>query len=446
MPHLQDLLDHIATTPMADTHEHLVEEDSRDSSGYSWQVRDFAIFLNQYPDSDLQSAGMKQSDLVRFNNPETPTGEKWNLVKPHWPKIRHTGYGDLVRRSLRILFGEDDLTDSNWASISEKVAAQIKPGWYLPIVKEKAGIHHMQVNSLEGRLFMETLYPEWMLQDLSFLALSTQLDIPTIQRELDIIGKAIDIGSLNDLTTAIDLIFEEYGPRAVAMKNQGAYNRRLDFERVEKSEASRVFEKYATSGWSLAESERKPLEDWLFHYCIDKSIEYKLPVKLHTGYYAGNSHMPLHRVGANPGDCAELCLMHPDARFVFMHSMYPHQDELIALTKHFPNAFADMCWSWIVNPEATVRFTREIIRAAPINKIFLFGGDHLQVELIPGHGEIARHGLGLALKSLIADKWITIEDARDIADRLLIGNALALYDVERCRQRNPPRARGGAGR
>ncbi|MCC5874886.1 MAG: amidohydrolase family protein [Candidatus Sumerlaeia bacterium] len=446
MPLNHDLNIHIASMPLADTHEHLVEEDLRDSAGPNWQLQDFSVFLALYPDSDLESAGMPHHDIELLTHHETPVDKKWKIVKPFWEKIRLTGYGEVVRRSIRVLFDEDDLSDSTWESITDKVRSQIKPGWYTPIIREKANIHHMQVNSLEQGLFTETLYPEWMLQDLSFLSLSTCINVPHIESGLDAIGRGMEISTFDFLVEAVDLVFDLYGPRAVALKNQGAYNRRLDYEWVDEGDAERCFQKYAASGWKLEGAERKPLEDWLFHYCINKSIEYSLPVKLHTGYYAGAGHMPLHRVGANPGDCAELCLKHPRAKFVFMHSMYPYQDELISLTKHFPNAHADMCWSWIVNPAATVRFTAEIIKAAPINKIFLFGGDHFQVELIPGHAEMARHGLALALSSLVVDGWLSMADAMDAAHRLTLGNALELYDVDRCRQRNIPRKRNQSTR
>lgn len=431
----------ISSLPLADTHEHLAEEDSRDEIGPNWRLKDFAVLFAAYPESDLESAGMSVQDVAILLSPDTPLDEKWKRIEPHWPMIRTTGYGDVIRRSLRILFEEDDLTSDNYEAISQRIAGQISPGWYQHVVREKSNIDHMHVNSLETGLFMETTYPDWMLQDLSILICSTLLDVPRLMDELQQMGEEREIGSLKALQETIDLIFDWYGPRAVAVKNQGAYRRRLDHDLVDFADAERVFQSYASSKWTLEGPERKPLEDWLFHYCVSKATEYDLPVKLHTGYYAGTRHMPLHRVGANPGDCAELCMKHPKARFVFMHSMYPYQDELISLTKHFPNAHADMCWTWIVNPVATVRFAKEVIKAAPINKVFLFGGDHIQAELIAGHAEIARQGLAQALSELVIEGWLTMKDARFAAQRLTLGNALDLYDVQRCRTNNTPRPR-----
>jgi hypothetical protein len=40
---------------------------------------------------------------------------------------------------------------------------------------------------------------------------------------------------------------------------------------------------------SLNQEETKMLEDFMFHWIIRKSIEYDLPVQIHTGYLAGNA-------------------------------------------------------------------------------------------------------------------------------------------------------------
>jgi hypothetical protein len=122
--------------------------------------------------------------------------------------------------------------------------------------------------------------------------------------------------------------------------------------------------------------------------------------------------------------------------------MYPYQDELISLCKHFPNAFPDMCWTWIINPAASVRFVCEAMMAVPVNKIFLFGGDHCQAELIPGHARIARNGLALALECLVSDGWFSTQDAEYAARRLTLENARELYDIARCCANNNARKRG----
>ena len=36
-----------------------------------------------------------------------------------------------------------------------------------------------------------------------------------------------------------------------------------------------------------------------------------------------------------------------------MRIAYPYSDELVALAKHFPNAYVDLCWVWSIDPYST---------------------------------------------------------------------------------------------
>ena len=105
-----------------------------------------------------------------------------------------------------------------------------------------------------------------------------------------------------------------------------------------------------------------------------------LPVKLHTGYYAGQNSMPLARLQHNPGSAAELCRLSPDTQFVFMHICYPYYEEMLAVAKQWTNAHIDMCWSWIISPVAAKDYLKKHFLTAPTNKVLPFGGDYIPVE------------------------------------------------------------------
>jgi predicted TIM-barrel fold metal-dependent hydrolase len=133
--------------------------------------------------------------------------------------------------------------------------------------------------------------------------------------------------------------------------------------------------------------------------------------------------MPLDRVRRNAGDLCPLLQDFPDTRFVLMHIGYPYQDEFIALAKHYPNVSIDMCWAWIINPAAGVRFVKEFLLAAPASKLFTFGGDYIPVEPVYGHSRIARLGLSQALSELVEEGWIVLEETPPLIERLMRGNA-----------------------
>jgi hypothetical protein len=269
---------------------------------------------------------------------------------------------------------------------------------------------------------METAQPDLLRQDLSFLAFSSAgPDLDTVERET---GKRPS--SLDGWLAIIDGYFAACGPRAVAAKNQGAYTRGLDYAAVPRERADPLFARHA-GGQQLEPAEAKDLQDYLFRYCVRKATEQGLPVKLHTGYLAGVDVMPLGRLRSNAGDLCPLLQDFPDTRFVLMHIGYPYQDEYIALAKHYRNVFIDMCWAWIINPQASVRFLKEFLLAVPASKLLPFGGDYATVESVYGHSRMARLGIRQALWELVAEGWLNMAELPPLVERLFRGNAHEIF-------------------
>jgi predicted TIM-barrel fold metal-dependent hydrolase len=160
------------------------------------------------------------------------------------------------------------------------------------------------------------------------------------------------------------------------VKSQHAYSRDIDYARVPPEQAAPVFER-VMSGERVSGEERKRLEDHLFWQAVDEAAKAGLPVKLHTGYYAGRDSMPLHRLIHNAGSATELCRLAPQATFVFMHICYPYYEEILAAAKQHTNACIDLCWAWIINPIASKDFLKKYLMTAPANKILTFGGDYI---------------------------------------------------------------------
>jgi uncharacterized protein len=424
-----DVRELVGRTLFVDTHEHLLEESSRIASAADGERCDIGVLFSHYADSDLVSSGMSPEDQKKVVGPGLSPRDKWRILEPYYKKTRNSGYLRNVRESVRMLYGEDDLREDNVESISEKIATAIKPGYYGPILKDVSGIEYAQVNSLETplMLFSETEQPELLTQDIGFNSLSSSVNHQQALELSEMSG--VEVATLPDFHRVQDWVFETFGPRAIAVKNQGAYGRRLDYEQVSAEDAAPLFSRMM-SGEELNSADHKAVADHLFHRCIDKAVEYNLPVKLHTGYYAGNWGMPLHRVGANPGDICELLRAHKDATFVLMHMSWPYQDELIAICKHYPNAHADLCWAWIANPLGVVQFTKEYLSAAPASKLLTFGGDYMPIELVPGHASIARQGLSQAVTELVMEGWVEEPDVEDLVESLMRGNAHDIFDYE----------------
>ncbi len=180
----------------------------------------------------------------------------------------------------------------------------------------------------------------------------------------------------------------------------------------------------------LNEREEKTLQDYLFLYVVDLATKNRLPVKFHTGYQSMNNFMNLENVMLNPADCANICRLSPDTKFIFFHISYPYYEPMIALTKHYSNAIIDMCWSWSNNPIASIDFLKKHIMTSPINKIMVFGGDDVYIENLIWHAKLARIGISKALSELVQDKWITESDAVEIAERIMKKNAEDIYGID----------------
>lgn len=422
---LRESISHLVDSiPLADTHEHILEERNRLEPGDGARLDDFGVLFNNYSGADLLTAGMPPEDLEALFRRGTPPEQKWRLLKPHYLAARNTGYLRAVRITVQKLYGEDDITDSTIGRINEMVRQAITPGFTRRIVREVANIDHCQVNSLEVRPFCETDHPDFLLQDIGTPPLVSDWKDSALWEKA-----GVEVRSIYDYHAALDAIFALYGPRAVATKNQMNYQRRLDFAQIEAGAVASVFEKDLAGGCEITPAERKAIEDHLFHYCVRKAGEHGLPVKLHAGYYSGNNTMPLHRLMYNGGDICELLRAYPDTPFVLMHINYPYQSELVSICKQYTNAYADMCWAWIINPAASVRFLKEFLLAVPANRILTFGGDYTTVENVVGHAAVARQGIAQALAELVEENWLPEGEVEYVANRIMRDNARELFRV-----------------
>jgi predicted TIM-barrel fold metal-dependent hydrolase len=428
-----EIRDRVEATPFVDTHEHLLEEKTRLAGPGAHALQpcvDAALLFYHYAKDDLWSAGMSADEQERFYSPAVDPSDKWPIVAPYWQRSRYTGYLRAVAESVRRLYGVEEIDVPAFVRISAAMREQARPGFYRQIIQQAARVEACQVNSLEAT-FCETQYPELLQQDLSLIPFSTGIGRDTIATFSERSG--LPAATLDGWHRVIDWAFATYGPRADAVKSQAAYHRRLDYAAVSAEDATPLYARLVR-GEDLTGAERKALEDHLMRYCIRRAGDASLPVKLHCGYYAGVDRMPLDRVRRNAADLCPLLADFPDVTFVLMHIGYPYQDEFIALAKHYRNVVVDLCWAWIINPAACVRFVKEFLMAAPSSKLLIFGGDYGTVENVVGHAAIARQGLAQALSELVDEDWLTERGALDLIEPLMRGNAHALFPTFRAPQ------------
>ena len=410
-------------TPLIDTHEHLLEERERLAASHPRvQADDWSLLLNHYLNSDLLVAGMPRNAYDKFFASETDPVEKWRYLEPYWPAVKNTGYAQAVRIAMQQIYGVEELSAATVKKVQAAYEQTRRAGFYRHILCELGKIESCQVNYL-GRPFSESDMPTLLMQDLSIVGMFAGPDFQGFGKPT-----GIEIRALADWHRVIDWWFDKYGKYAVAVKSQNAYSRDIDYEQVPAEKVEAIFKKRLANE-SMTAAERKALEDHLFWYAVRKATEHELPVKLHTGYYAGQNGMPLERLLHNPGSATDLCRQAPETRFVFMHICYPYYEELLAVAKHYTNAYVDMCWSWIINPVAAKDFLKKFLVTVPANKILTFGGDYIPVEPVVGHAVIARRGIALALSELVEEGWLSLPDALDLIDPIMHNNARQIFHL-----------------
>ncbi|MFC2125255.1 amidohydrolase family protein [Bacteroidota bacterium] len=413
----------VNNTVFIDTHEHLMDESDRLSETPPKNlVNDWSILFSHYIDSDLVSAGMSYEDMEKFKSKEVDPIDKWPLMEPYWPYVKNTGYGQASAISIRDLYGIENLDKTTIPELQQKFDNLLKPGLYKYVLQEKAKIESCHVNSLTHTI-NETESPLLLMQDLRIDGFFSWFNIKEMANAF-----SLQVTDLDDWYKVINAWFNKYGDYAIGVKAAIAYSRDIDFLPTEYEEAAPVF-KRMLNGDELKHDQRKKLEDHLFWYAVDKSVEYNLPVKIHTGYYAGENNMPLSRVAGNTEAASDLCRHKPEATFVFFHIAYPYYEELLAVSKQYTNAVLDMCWAWIINPVASVDFLKKFIVTCPNNKVLTLGGDYIPVEPILGHTVMARQGVIQSLCELVDQQWISLDEALKLTDDLMHQNARKIFDM-----------------
>ena len=112
-----------------------------------------------------------------------------------------------------------------------------------------------------------------------------------------------------------------------------------------------------------------------------------------------------------------------------MHIAYPYSDELVAIAKHYPNVYVDLCWAWSIDPYSAHDFVRRMIHAVPSNKLFAFGGDTRWPNAAVAYSMQARKWLNRALQAEVDDGYLTEAEAITLATRLMRKNQEECFDI-----------------
>lgn len=429
----------IQSLRLVDTHEHLSPEDhwaggnakliermkERNEPVWGSDRPDILqdLFLN-YVRSDLEVAGATQEALRQLFDPAAGDIEsRFAGIRDAWEATKHTGYGEAVRLVAREVYGLDSITTEGLQTAQGKLEDLRQPGERLRLLSEVAGLDHVQIDDFRWACEPDESGPDFFLYDISWANFANG-DVEAAELQQTV---GVEVSNLDDLHEAMALLFQRFGPCAIAVKAQHAYWRTLHWEERSDEDAARALA-VVLSGRDVDEATRLALGDWCWARGVELAIEHNLPFKLHTGHYAGTGNMPIDWVRA--GNLCPLLTRYPDARFVLMHTAYPYSDELVSLAKHYPNVWVDLCWAWSIDPYSSTDFVRRFLHAVPSNKLFGFGGDTQWPTAAVAYAVQARRGIQRALEAEISEGDLTEHEAIAIARRLMHDNQYECFDIE----------------
>jgi predicted TIM-barrel fold metal-dependent hydrolase len=219
---------------------------------------------------------------------------------------------------------------------------------------------------------------------------------------------------------------------AVAEKFEAAYLRSLEFDKVDRAAATKVYAQYRAKG-APPEALYKLLQDYVFRHIAAECGRLGMAVHIHTMAGAGSC---FEVRGADPL-LLESVLNDPALRktnFVMLHGGWPFTREITALLEK-PNAYLDYSAQSLLLPPATLAVTlREWLEWVPEKVMFATDAYPYSDEMgweesgwIAAHR--ARQALDIALSAMLRDGEISRGRALELANLVLHDNARKLYGL-----------------
>lgn len=437
-PLLTRLLDRLEKMPVIDCHEHLAGP----YTGLDSYKEPIAFLSLMYMINDLWSAGANTQEIELIQNPEATTAEKWPVFSRLWSATQHTAYARVTKLVLEREYGIKELDRPALDKVAERLAGQDAAS-YLRILEQahiKAVISDCLTppkrerqaiysgNSvlkcfLNGQFPMPDIWhPAFPLPYFHEIRGRDFLDYVT-----GLTGHPIT--RLEDYEEALlTLIKKSMSLGVIALKDQSAYRRVIQYDLWPRSEAERLFNKLLIDPQNqLAWPEAKPLDDYLFHRFMRFTQELNLPVQVHTGHlnYPGN-----RADKTNAAHFTSILELYPSVRFDLFHANWPYLGDILFLGKNYNNVALDACWVTMIDPLYAVEFFKRALTILPHVKIHAFGGDYREgPEFVAAHLALAKEVIAVALTDLVESGWLEEQQAVAVAADWLYNNPNRFYNL-----------------
>ncbi|HUC91656.1 MAG TPA: amidohydrolase family protein [Paenibacillus sp.] len=417
---MSSIHEHLNQLRIIDGHEHLATPQIRKRENHDF------FSLMHYLDSDMATAGMARGILGRHS--KLSDEEKARQFLTYWERTKNTTYARIFRTAMEDLYDMRDWTVDGIMRVNDKVvAATHNPDWYREVLSEKAGIDLAFTLIQTTRLDYELFRPI-MFMDFTFKLRKLQ-DIQDVERQ-----SGTTVHTLQQYLDAVDTLMHKYvNEGMVATKLGHAYWRTLASGKPSFRDAELAFNRLmgCTLEAGISQEESVPLQDYLIHFIIQRSIAYGLPIQIHTGHHepsvSANGNIITN---SNATSLLPLLAEYGEARFVLLHGGFPYHDAYLSIVKNYPNVYADLTWVYIMSPSAGKRILHQMIEMVPMTKIQAFGGDYNHIEGTYAHLKLAKKIVADVLREKTEAGELDEAEAIHYADRVFRDNLIELYELD----------------
>ncbi len=421
------LMEYAGSVKVINTHEH-----QRNPNELDYKEYNFWVLLNHsYLMSDVVSAG---GSYYSTGIPEGKSLEElWDINGKYLDFSKNTSYYVHFLEGIKKCYGYNgsEFTKEGIETLSERISENYNnyDAWFdscfnmanfeTMFLDQFWAPHNMNIDKKHFSLIFQVNKLIYDIAAAKNIYRDENTEFKAFKAESDIES----IKTLEDYLAFSDFMLKwAVKNGAVGLKNSMAYGRSIDYENVPKEEAAALFVKTGP----LSSEEIKALQDFMFHWILDKAAEYNLTVQIHTGYLAGTGNQ---LENGRPVKLNNLFLQHPKTRFDLFHGGFPWTGEFVALGKMFPNVYLNLVWLPQISRNRALVTFNEMLDCVPYNKI-LWGGDCQFIEETVGSLEFGKQVVCAVLAKRISTGQMTESDAQKIIAAVFRENAIEIFHLD----------------
>lgn len=223
----------------------------------------------------------------------------------------------------------------------------------------------------------------------------------------------------------IEQALSEYGYRG--LKSIIAYRTGLDISPLSRSHEQGLQALDAIQR-GIGGGAVKKLRDHLFCRALEHSMDFNVPMQVHTGMGDYEVNLVLCR----PALLMDLLRFptYRSCKVLLVHSGYPYHAEAGYMANMLPRVYCDVSEGIPFAAHAARRIFLETLEMAPISKV-VYGSDGFALpEINYVSAKLGKAALSSALETLVDSGMLSNSDAQHAAGLILAGNAQHLYSME----------------